>query len=93
MTKAFKLELPQTVRTAYVAEMEETFILCCYPKDGQRGWKLSPKDMQQELNSLRARASIVQPSPDTWWLRLAVPYYTDVRDLILLTQLLNKVTR
>jgi hypothetical protein len=85
------LNLPKSLRVIGVTSgLETTFVIACAPGPGAE-WKLNVLDLEKELSRRSRYASVLSIYPNLPLVRIAIPYFADVRELNILAQFLDNV--
>ncbi len=89
LREAFISDLPRSLRTVGPASGDEsTFIVSCYPS-GSHAWRRSVRAMDDLVGNICGSASFLTIDKDRPWMRLAVPFYMDPRELNHINAFLN----
>jgi hypothetical protein len=87
----FKLNLPSNAHVIGLETlMSESFILSCSPAPAH-GWKFRASELADMLAKESLPASIVTLTPNRPWLRIAISFHRDIRDLNRLSSFLEAV--
>jgi hypothetical protein len=90
LRQQFKLRLPGIRLIGDLSGLEETFIFSCLP-GGTNVWKLTGIEMESEIISRGLNASVLPLDPMVPWVRIAIPYFLDVREITRLCEFLDEV--
>jgi len=87
-----RLMLPSSVRVVGdQSSLAETFILSCSPAKDTT-WRVEPDDLANKLAKQKLVASLLKLDLSKPWVRVTLPYYLDVRDLVLVCNFLKDNT-
>jgi hypothetical protein len=70
---------------------DETFVLSCCP-GRDSSWRLSGDDIDAKLAEKKLPGALLRLDPRNPWVRIALPYYMNVRDLNRLCDFLGEAT-
>jgi hypothetical protein len=89
LRQEFILNMPREVRIIGAGSgLEGSYILACNPID-QFSWKFDIAELEQELSRRYVFSSVLRIDANRPWVRIALPYFGDVRDINIITQFLD----
>jgi hypothetical protein len=94
LREELRLGMPSTTQIVGDAlNLRETFILALCPSDGHR-WRFDNAiELEHELLRRRVKASVIKLDPRCAWVRIALPFYLDAREITRATKFLKEATR
>jgi aspartate aminotransferase-like enzyme len=89
LRRAFVAGLPRSFQiVGSNSDLETTYLLSCYPADPS-DWKTERKRLIESVGSACSFASTIIIDPDRPWVRVALPYHLDPRELNKLNSFLD----
>jgi hypothetical protein len=93
LRQQLKLSLPESVQiVGDKTGLDETYI-SSYVPSVRNAWKFNGPELEEEIAAKGLNASVLMLDEVTPWIRIAIPYYLDVREITRVCDFLDEIAK